>query len=224
MGKHSAPSQFGPTLAKAGVVALAATTLPLLAVGTAEAADTSILEVIAFCESGNRNIPTKIPGGSTASGYLQILDSTWKAFGGKEFATRALHASRQEQFVVGARVLQGQGINAWSPSKSCWGSKISTTKPKTTITPEPKKYEVAPPKETKKITPKTRVKKITTAPAPSIRTQSRAVAQSYLIKHGDTLSGIAKSQGSTIKKLAQLNRDTVKDVDLIFAGARLRLR
>ena len=114
MGKHSAPSQFGPTLAKAGVVALAATTLPLLAVGTAEAADTSILEVIAFCESGNRNIPTKIPGGSTASGYLQILDSTWKAFGGKEFATRALHASRQEQFVVGARVLQGQGINAWS--------------------------------------------------------------------------------------------------------------
>jgi uncharacterized Zn finger protein (UPF0148 family) len=93
------------------------------------------LEVIAKCESGNRNVNhnSALSGvHSTASGYLQILDSTWKAFGGREFASRAIGASREEQFIVGARVLAGQGITAWNPSRGCWGGKVnSTSAPKT---------------------------------------------------------------------------------------------
>lgn len=226
MGKHSAPSQLRPRLARAGAIALTASTLPIFGAGVAEATEStestssSILETIAKCESGNRNVNTA--GGSTASGYLQILDSTWKAFGGKEFASRAINANREEQFIVGARVLAGQGINAWNPSRSCWGSKISTAKPQTVITPTPKEFKVAP---KKKITPKTVVKKVVPAtPAPSTRTTAKKVAGTYLIKRGDTLNKIAARNGTTWRALFAANRDTVRNPNLIYTGNHLRLR
>jgi LysM repeat protein len=232
MGKHNAPSQLRPRLVRAGTLALAITGPIVLNTGTANAVEeTSVLEVIAHCESGNSNVNTR--GGSTASGYLQILDSTWKAFGGKEFASRAINASRAEQFIVGQRILAGQGISAWSPSRSCWGSKISTTKPKTVITPEPKKFNVDPPKkitpktEVKKVTPPTPKKKVTTAVAPTptpTRTTAKKVAASYLIKRGDTLSKIAKKNGTTWRTLFAANRDTVRNPNLIYTGNHLRLR
>lgn len=225
MGKHSAPRKpIAPVLAKAGTLALAITGPIALTPSTAYAAEeTGILEVIAKCESGNRNVNTL--GGSTASGYLQILDSTWKAFGGKEFASRAINASREEQFIVGARVLQGQGIAAWNPSRSCWGGKVgSVTKvtapaPKKTPlpTPAPVVKKVEP---VKKVTPKPKV----TLKAPTTKATAKKAAASYLIRRGDTLSGIARSHQTTVKRLASLNHDTVKNVDLIFAGAHLRLR
>lgn len=241
-GRHRAPSTLGPTLTrigiKAGTVALAATG-PIALYPTAAYAstdsDTGILEAIAKCESGNKNVNNNTVRGSTASGYLQILDSTWKAFGGKEFAPRAIHASREEQFAVGARVLAGQGINAWNPSRSCWGSKISTAKPKTVIVPEPKKYDVEP---KKKITPKTIVKKVTpptstpktvkkknTTTAPPTAHVAKRAASSYLIKHGDTLSKIAATQHvkGGWKALFNANRNTVRNPNLIYTGNYLKL-
>jgi len=238
-GKHRAPrTPISQTLAKAGAVALAATgpialspTSAFASTPTAEVSETSILEVIAKCESGNANVNTR--GGSTASGYLQILDSTWKAFGGREFASRAIGASREEQFIVGARVLAGQGINAWSPSKGCWGSKISTAKPKAVVTPAPKD----PPKAQKKITPKTVVKKVipktaTSAPktikkqsSPPTASVAKKAASSYLIKRGDSLSKIAAAQHvkGGWKALFNANRDTVRNPNLIYTGNHLRL-
>ena len=255
-GRHRAPrtpSTIGPTLAKAGAVALAATGPIAIYPTAAEAApsSTSILEVIAKCESGNKNVNhnSALSGiKSTASGYLQILDSTWKAFGGTQFASRAINASREEQFIVGARILVGQGINAWSPSKGCWGSKISTAKPEAVITPEPKKFKVDPSKEQKKITPKTIVKKVsppakavTSAPK-KIKKQSpappaplaplaptahiaRKAASSYLIRRGDSLSKIAAAHHMKggWKALFNANRDTVKNPNLIYTGNHLRL-
>ena len=226
MGKHSAPSKRGQVFAKAGAVALAVTGPIALTPSIANAAEeTGILEVIAKCESGNRNVNTL--GGSTASGYLQILDSTWKAFGGKEFASRAINASREEQFIVGARVLQGQGIAAWNPSRSCWGGKVGSVTKVTAPAPAPKKTPLPTPapvvkkvEPVKKGTPKPKV----TLKAPTTKTTAKKAAASYLIRRGDTLSGIARSHQTTVKRLASLNRDTVKNVDLIFAGAHLRLR
>jgi len=158
-GKHRAPrtpSNIGPTLAKAGAVALAATgpialspSIAFASTPTAEVSSSSILEVIAKCESGNKNVNTL--GGSTASGYLQILDSTWKAFGGTQFASRAIHASREEQFIVGARVLAGQGISAWNPSRGCWGNKVGSAKKVVPVeTPAVKKVTTPAPKVVKK--------------------------------------------------------------------------
>jgi nucleoid-associated protein YgaU len=240
-GKHRAPSQFVPRLIKIGTTSLAASTIPLVSVGSAEAAglDSSVLEIIAQCESGNRNVPhnSALSGvHSTASGYLQILDSTWKAFGGREFASRAIHASREEQFIVGTRILAGQGISAWNPSKSCWGSKVDSNTPKK-VPEEIKAPTKAPAKAPAKASTKT-VKKVpvsvpktvkSTKPtpkkvAPPTRTAAERVAASYLIKRGDTLSEIAQRKGMTTKKLYNLNRDTVKNPDLIYAGNHLRVR
>lgn len=44
---------------------------------------------------------------------------------------------------------------------------------------------------------------------------------SYTIKKGDTLSGIAKKYGTTVKKLAALNG--IKDPDKIYAGKKLKI-
>jgi resuscitation-promoting factor RpfA len=209
-GRHRAPSTFGPQLIKLGTLATTTLSLPLLNVGSASAAESNgVLEVIAQCESGNSNVNTR--GGSTASGFLQILDSTWKAHGGKEFASRAIHASRAQQFIVGQRILNGQGISAWNPSRSCWGGKISSA-PQQTITPKKKTTESAP-KIVKKVSP----------PAP-IQSTARNAAKNYVIKSGDNLSKIARSHGTTWRHLAAINRDTVKNPNRIYTGHSLRLR
>jgi LysM repeat protein len=83
---------------------------------------------------------------------------------------------------------------------------------------KPAKLAAAPKHSTS--TPKV-IKKQT---APPTRSVAHVAAQSYLIKRGDTLSSIAKVNHSTVKRLAGLNRDTVKNVNLIYVGNHLRLR
>jgi hypothetical protein len=75
------------------------------------------------CESGNRNIEHGgDPGGvSTASGYLQFVNGTWKAYGGQQFAPRAIGATRAEQITVANRAYAANGLSDWSESRSCWG-------------------------------------------------------------------------------------------------------
>ena len=244
-GKHRAPrtpSNIGPTLAKAGAVALAATgpialspSIAFASTPTAEVSSSSILEVIAKCESGNKNVNTL--GGSTASGYLQILDSTWKAFGGTQFASRAIHASREEQFIVGARVLAGQGISAWNPSRGCWGNKVGSAKKVVPVeTPAVKKVTTPAPKvvKKKKEAPKVVKKSVAATSAPkTIKKQTppptahvaKKAAASYLIHRGDSLSKIAAAQHvkGGWKALFAANRDTVRNPNLIYAGNHLRL-
>lgn len=210
MGRHSAPSQAKRRFFQFGSAALASAALPLVSTGSAEAASpTQILEAIAHCESGNKNVPNS-SGASTASGYLQIVNGTWRANGGTQFASRAIGASRAEQFIVGARILQTQGLGAWSESRYCWKNKIGKVP---TPTPEP----------VKKVFPKKTVKRLLATPAPKTSTAEK-VAKSYVIKSGDTLAKIAARTGTTWRKLAELNRDTVKNPNLIYSGNRLRLR
>lgn len=201
-GKHRAPTNTKKNMARLCTVGVVAT-VPIAMTTPAFASTSDTLEVIAKCESGNQNVNTR--GGSTASGYLQILDSTWRAFGGHEFASRAIHASRTEQFIVGQRILQGQGITAWNPSRSCWGGKVSRGE---TTTDNPKPKPVKKPKTKKKPTP--------------VRTQSEA--KRYVIQRGDTLTRIARRHGTTVSALVAANSDTVKNPDRIYVGNTLRLR
>jgi len=227
-GRHRAPSTLKPRLVKLGSITLVISGTSLFNGTDASAAPTSsaILEVIAGCESGNRNIATGL--GSTASGYLQILDSTWRAFGGKEFASRALHASREEQFIVGQRILAGQGISAWDPSRSCWGKKTAIP---AVIKPTQKPAPAPAPASHPKPAPTAKKRIVTSAPkivkkqlvAPPKDTAQR-VAKTYLIKRGDTLTRIARKNGTSVSALFQANRDTIRNPDLIFAGHHLRLR
>ena len=67
-------------------------------------------DVIAECESnGNWSINT----GNGYSGGLQFLHSTWRAYGGQEFAPLAYQASKSEQIIVAERVLDDAGWGAW---------------------------------------------------------------------------------------------------------------
>nr|WP_221203146.1 transglycosylase family protein [Modestobacter versicolor] len=67
-------------------------------------------DAVARCESGgNWSINT----GNGYYGGLQFSQSTWAAYGGTAYASRADLASREQQIAVGEEVLAGQGAGAW---------------------------------------------------------------------------------------------------------------
>lgn len=82
----------------------------VVASGTANAWDVAVWDAVARCESsGNWAINT----GNGYYGGLQFSASTWKAFGGLEFAPRADLASKAEQIAIARRTLYTQGPRAW---------------------------------------------------------------------------------------------------------------
>jgi hypothetical protein len=71
----------------------------------------SMWDSIAQCESGgNWHINT----GNGYYGGLQFLTSTWLAYGGGDFASRADLASREQQITVANRVYADNGTSQWS--------------------------------------------------------------------------------------------------------------
>lgn len=70
----------------------------------------SVWDQLAQCEaSGNWHINT----GNGYSGGLQFHPTTWTSLGGGEFAPYAYLATREQQIVIGERVLAAQGWGAW---------------------------------------------------------------------------------------------------------------
>jgi LysM repeat protein len=77
-----------------------------------------------------------------------------------------------------------------------------------------------PPKTTTPIvTPKPKPKPVGTKPKP--KPVSKPTFRTLTIKRGDTLSGIAKKDHTTVSALAKLNG--IKDVNLIYAGHKLKV-
>lgn len=67
-------------------------------------------DALAACESsGNWSTNT----GNGYSGGLQFLPATWQAYKPPGYPARAHQASREQQIVVGQRVLRAQGWKAW---------------------------------------------------------------------------------------------------------------
>ncbi|HWD69356.1 MAG TPA: transglycosylase family protein [Solirubrobacteraceae bacterium] len=67
---------------------------------------------IVLCESGGQNLP---PNSAGASGYYQILPSTWHEYGGSGAA--AYQAAKSEQDAVASRIWNGgAGASNWSCS------------------------------------------------------------------------------------------------------------
>ncbi|HSR23383.1 MAG TPA: transglycosylase family protein, partial [Candidatus Eisenbacteria bacterium] len=113
-GRHRRPSALTrSTVAKraatAGAAAVAVTT-PVVGVAGGAHAATGPWDRLAQCESGgNWHINT----GNGFYGGLQFTASTWRAYGGGAYASRADLASREAQIAVAEKVLAGQGWGAW---------------------------------------------------------------------------------------------------------------
>ncbi|MEU9037343.1 transglycosylase family protein, partial [Streptomyces sp. NPDC048352] len=78
--------------------------------GQARAASVSTWDKVAACESGgNWSINT----GNGYYGGLQFSGSTWRGFGGTQYAERADLATKTQQILVAEKVLAVQGQGAW---------------------------------------------------------------------------------------------------------------
>jgi resuscitation-promoting factor RpfA len=113
--RHCLPTTYGRTVLRAGVAA-AAVTAPLAITGTAMAAPANSPESnatwdrLAMCESTQN---WEADTGNGFKGGLQFTESTWRQFGGREYAAAPNEASREEQIAVAKQVQQEQGWNAW---------------------------------------------------------------------------------------------------------------
>lgn len=70
----------------------------------------TVWDRLAQCESGGN---WAINTGNGYYGGLQFLGSTWRAYGGEQYASRADLASREEQIDIAERVLDDVGWGAW---------------------------------------------------------------------------------------------------------------
>ncbi|MFJ8029151.1 transglycosylase family protein [Streptomyces sp. NPDC096032] len=188
--------------------------IPLVAAGTADAADAATWNKVAACESsGNWSINT----GNGYYGGLQFTQSTWEAYGGTRYAPRADLASRDAQIAVAEKVLDGQGPGAWPVCSVRAGLTRGGPEPDVhteSTTAHPARSGSAKGHSVRDVQPQT-------------TPQSRAGrAEMYTVVHGDTLSGIAGDHHvrGGWRQLYADNRTTIgADPDLIMPGQRLDL-
>ena len=149
---------------------------------------------VAQCESGgNWHINT----GNGYYGGLQFSQSTWEAYGGTQYASRADLATPAQQIAVAERVLVGQGVGAWP---TC-GRHLRGGSTPAAAAPAPR--AAAP------------------APAASSSGSAHRSGGSYVVRAGDTLAKIARAHGMSWRVLWAHNRATVHDPNRIYMGQRL---
>ena len=109
--KHAATSKSSPQRNRMVGIAVAGSAIFISGLGlSAPAQARSVWDSVAACESGgNWSINT----GNGYYGGLQFTSSTWKAYGGTRYASRANLASKTAQIATAQRVLAGQGPGAW---------------------------------------------------------------------------------------------------------------
>jgi nucleoid-associated protein YgaU len=174
----------------------AAVSLGLLAT-PASAAGPNDWDAVARCESsGNWAINT----GNGYYGGLQFSQSTWEAFGGAAYASRADLASKAEQIAVAERTLDRQGPGAWP---TC-GRALDRSAPVAGSAPAP-----AP------------------APAPAAAPASAPAPEgaTYTVRSGDTLGRIAQRHGveGGWRALYAANDERLSSPHRIFVGQVLHL-
>ncbi|MFJ9829644.1 transglycosylase family protein [Streptomyces sp. NPDC101160] len=226
-GKHRRPSKVTRVVTLAGVAGVAVAA-PLMTAGTASAATAAEWDAVAQCESGgNWSINT----GNGFYGGLQFTNSTWAAYGGTAYASRADLASKSQQIAVAEKVLAGQGKGAWP---SCGvGLSSASYDGGSAEAPAPAPKPAAPKPATQRTAeqPTTRSEKRTAPKAAKTVTTptGKKVAKGdgeYKVKAGDTLSSIAQTHHvkGGWQKLFQLNKNIVQDADLIYPGQQLHLK
>ncbi len=200
--------------------------IPVLGSTQANAASVDVWEKVAQCEAtGNWSINT----GNGFYGGLQFTDSTWRAFGGAQYAPRADLATKDQQIAVAEKVLKVQGPGAWpvcsvkagltaggpAPQLSTDGARdqANTTRDARTAP------QAAPKAAAPKAAPKAESK-----PAP--RTQNPTAGKAYTVRSGDTLFKISQAHdvNGGWRAVYDRNQDVIGDnPNLIFPNQHLTL-
>jgi len=195
MAKHRALTRRARIGRKVAITAIATGALaagPVLALsGTANAAGVN-WDAIAQCESGGN---WAIDTGNGYYGGLQFSQSTWDAYGGQQYASRADLASRTEQIAIAEKVLAGQGIGAWPVCGAHSGDGGTYSGSNTGGGSS-------------------------SGGSSSSSSTSTKSGPKYTIKSGDTLSTIAAAHqvSGGWQELYQNNSDVISNANLIFPG------
>jgi resuscitation-promoting factor RpfA len=187
----------------------------LASAAPAEAAATTVWDRIAKCESGGN---WRINTGNGYYGGLQFAAGTWKAHGGRTYATQAHQATKAEQIAIARRVLAGQGPGAWPTCGRRAGLTKSNGKADRNATP------ATNPGASKTTKVSDSKKKIAKKAAP--KKYSATASKTIHVKRGDTLRKIAKRYHvkDGWKALWKLNKKTIKNPNLIYIGQTIKIK
>jgi hypothetical protein len=108
-GRHRRPRQAPALLVAAGVTG-SAIAIPLLGATGASAADGTVWDRVAECETGGSWSANE---GGGEYGGLSLTQEDWEAYGGLDYASRPDLASRNQQISVAQKLLADQGVGAW---------------------------------------------------------------------------------------------------------------
>ncbi|MER5552014.1 transglycosylase family protein [Streptomyces sp. NPDC002793] len=194
---------------------------------------------IAECESsGNWSINT----GNGYHGGLQFAPSTWRAYGGAQYAPRADLATKAEQIAVGERVARSQGMGAWptcgrlgangtSSSSSSGSSESGSADRNDAAQPAPERQSTGSSSNgstghssSDSSTDGTHSSSGSDATRHS---EDLAGTETYVVEPGDCLSVIAERADVSggWPALYELNREVLdRGPHLIFPGQRLQLK
>lgn len=206
-GKHRKPSNTARNVARVAVAGAVVAT-PIAVSAPANAAN---WDALAKCESsGNWSANT----GNGFSGGLQFTQSTWKAYGGSQYASNAKDASREEQIQVAEKVLQAQGTKAWPgcSSKTSWSSGSSDSSSGSSKSSSAKSSSSS---DSSKKSSSSKQSK-----SSSVRSQGA----DYTVQQGDTLGKIAQKYGVDHQDVFERNSSTLKSPNMIFPGQQLDIR
>jgi resuscitation-promoting factor RpfA len=241
-GRRRKPSNHKRNLGLATAPFVAA--IPMATASGASAATTP-WDRLAGCESGgNWHINT----GNGYYGGLQFADGTWDGWGGGKYAGRADLATRAEQIVIAAKLVENSGWGSWPACSSRLALGADDRRVALDIAAD---LKAAMSGDTQSGTQDngdatnagTTKSGDTTAAAKRadgnrVRTErasrgkhrkahDAAGAATYRVRPGDTLSGIARRKDlpGGWQNLYRINRETIgKNPGLIYPGQRLALR
>ncbi len=205
-----------------GVIAAVALAFGISAAtaGPAEAASKTVWDKVAKCESGGR---WHINTGNGYYGGLQFSGSTWRAYGGKKYASSAHRATKSEQIAIARRVLASQGPRAWPHcGKTAHLTKHNgkaSKKARPSTNPGVKKAA-------KKKTSTAAKKSSTSSQAKAKSSAAKSTAKYIRVRSGDTLAKLAKRHHvkGGWKTLWKLNKSKLKNPNNLKIGVTLRIK
>ncbi|MEP6561699.1 MAG: transglycosylase family protein [Nakamurella sp.] len=217
--------------------------------GSASAAPDSTWDAVAGCESTNN---WSINTGNGYYGGLQFSQSTWDAYGGQDYASRADLASRDQQIAVAEKTLAGQGWGAWAcagaggeeapsgrsvssnsssaaqdsaPAASSSQSSTSDEGSSNSRADRSRQQSWNDDQDSSSSSTQDSSYTASSSDSSSWTAPASAADGSYTVVTGDTLSGIAAANGVAggWAALYSANSDVIANADLIYPGQVLRL-